>query len=176
MYQLYSFKSEFTVKKFNPNSDFQVSCSSIADGHSLDESFNANEIDIMPGERYGIMLHATMPYTGFISIDYKSMNTDSIWQTENVPLNIIPIEVEETNSELSFAIFPNPVQDVISWPSEFHPALLRIHNCCGQLVREEQPMRTSSSYNLETLTSGSHSLSFYNAKGETLSTQLFIKQ
>jgi len=106
VYQLYSFKSEFTVKKFNPNSDFQVSCSSIADGHSLDESFNANEIDIMLGERYGIMLHATMPYTGFISIDYKSMNTDSIWQTESVPLNIILIKVEETNSEQRSLFIP----------------------------------------------------------------------
>jgi hypothetical protein len=34
------------------------------------------------------------------------MNTDSIWQTESVPLNIILIKVEETNSEQRSLFIP----------------------------------------------------------------------
>jgi FtsP/CotA-like multicopper oxidase with cupredoxin domain len=86
-----------------------------SDGRPLPNAIISDTVEIMPGERYGVMLQASVQFNDSIAIQYIDMNTDSVWNTQYVQVNISGIySVPEIKKPASISVFPNPSNDFIT--------------------------------------------------------------
>ena len=84
-----------------------------SDGRPLPKSFAADTLDVMPGERYGIMLSAPASLQADVKINFIDMNTRLIHGSELVPINIVfNVAVEgKAGVQKKIRISPNPTTD-----------------------------------------------------------------
>jgi FtsP/CotA-like multicopper oxidase with cupredoxin domain len=122
-----------------------------SDGRPLDESVDTDTIEVAPGERYGVLLQPTEMFSGSVAVQYRSMNTGEIWNTQNVTVAISPLAVGH-DSELHSAPYPNPAANLLHVPFEGHYAISDIMG----VVRLEG--RTDGEIQLGTLPPGSYRL------------------
>lgn len=107
-----------------------------SDGRPLPNSVNADTVYVSPGERYGVILTPSAQFTGNILVQYMNMNTDSVWNTQNVPVVINGFySVEELRKHNGFSVFPNPSNSVVIIQS---PGVtirrLEVYNLLGELL------------------------------------------
>ena len=88
-----------------------------SDGRPLPVAYNADTLVIGPGERYGVMLSASQPFSGQIEVAYHNMNNQAKEAAEFVPITILnPIGLDATlepNQHLT--IWPNPAGDQVNF-------------------------------------------------------------
>lgn len=83
-----------------------------SDGRPLPNAIINDTVEIMPGERFGVMLNPSAQLTGVVKVQYLDMNTDSVWETENVPVTISGfVGVKELEISSGINIYPNPATD-----------------------------------------------------------------
>lgn len=70
---------------FPPQVDAEVIDS---DGRPVPNPFFTDTLYMMPGERYGVMLTPLQEFDGSIDMGYMDMNTDSVWDTEEIPIHV----------------------------------------------------------------------------------------
>lgn len=84
-----------------------------SDGRPLPNALNEDTLEVAPGERYGIMLEATTEFSDSVTVQFVNMNTDSVWNVQQVPVEIRGhIGVEKPDiSPIQLTVSPNPAQD-----------------------------------------------------------------
>ena len=107
-----------------------------SDGRPLPSPVNSDTVEISPGERYGVMLTPDAEFNGTIAVEYRSMNTDSVWGVEAVPCQISGyFGLDEPNLESSLVSQPNPFQDRLVLRSDIpmaSDARVLVHDILGR--------------------------------------------
>ncbi len=81
-----------------------------SDGRPLPSEIISDTLEIAPGERYGVMLNPSAQLIANIEVQFINMNTDSIWNSQFVPVNISGFSSENEMGAGSWKleVFPNP--------------------------------------------------------------------
>jgi FtsP/CotA-like multicopper oxidase with cupredoxin domain len=160
-----------------------------SDGRPLPNSINNDTVMIMPGERYGVMLNPQAQFTDSVSVSYINMNTDSVWNTQQVPVNISGFfAVNDLADENMISIYPNPVRmDSYGAISQINIRYqgkektsnvdVSIINSLGQLVMQESKQSTNNSFSLDVsgLSNGLYFIKL-NINGNYLNKKLLISK
>lgn len=113
-----------------------------SDGRPLPSAIRNDTLIVMPGERYGVMLNGSAQYTGTINVSYSDMNTDSIWNTQKVPVTISGfLSVKDNKVESQVSIYPNPASDILYVTFKNYESKnlqYSIINQLGQVVKQEK--------------------------------------
>lgn len=125
-----------------------------SDGRPLPKSRLVDTLDVLPGERYGVMLHSTDELTDFIQVLYCNMNT---YQIKNIQKVDIKLSLPQGINTLSFnknemLAYPNPTTDLlhIKWFNNNMEGRLKLINNQGTVILEEEILPNSTLTNLMT--------------------------
>lgn len=152
-----------------------------SDGRPLDMAERSDTVVIMPGERYGVMLNATTQYTGTVNVEYLDMNTDLVWNTQKIPINIngfISVkEYDKLNSQVN--VYPNPASNmlnVVLKSTEFSYPGYSIINSLGQVIKQEKLNNNNNSFYIDVnhLENGIYFIKFTNKNGSSTSKKFHI--
>lgn len=113
-----------------------------SDGRPLPKSRQADTLDVLPGERYGVMLSSSNEITDFIKVLYCNMNT---YQVANIQKVAIKLSLPNGISDYSFnknemLAYPNPSNELLhlKWFVNNKQGRLRLINELGTVILEEQ--------------------------------------
>jgi FtsP/CotA-like multicopper oxidase with cupredoxin domain len=82
-----------------------------SDGRPLPNAINSDTVNVAPGERYGVMLTPSVEFSGTIEVQFESMNTGLVLQSEFPPVDIVGYYgISENNANSGMTILPNPAQ------------------------------------------------------------------
>ncbi len=94
-----------------------------SDGRPIPTALQLDTLEIMPGERYGVLLQSSVDLNSVLSVDYFDLNTGSVVNTQNVNVTVEGLvghdELQEPNE---WTIYPNPSTDVITLKAPDLPA------------------------------------------------------
>lgn len=118
-----------------------------SDGRPLPKPLRKDTVEVMPGERYGVMLTPTTEESGNVRVQYSNMNTYQVEGVENIAYvisNTLAVE-RPTYQENLFTLFPNPAKDNVKISCQDMEALkeLVIINSLGNEV-ERIDLRSAS--------------------------------
>ena len=105
-----------------------------SDGRPLPNLITSDTLNIMPGERYGVMLTPSSQIVDSVIVNYINMNTGVICGTEYVPVTISGfIGLNEFKNDFFAEAFPNPVADLLTvkW-NQGEVKSLEVYNALGQ--------------------------------------------
>ncbi len=134
-----------------------------SDGRPLPNAIRNDTVNVMPGERYGVMLNCKADFKGTIQVNYVNMNSDSTWNTQKVPVTIGAVGIKENDLVNSLvSIYPNPASNVLEVvltdKNDLKKNEYAIINSIGQIVSEGQIMKdpniNSFSINVSHLNNG----------------------
>lgn len=113
-----------------------------SDGRPLPNAITNDTIEVMPGERYGILLNPVSQFTDSIKMSYINTNTDSVWNTQHIPVIISGIySVKEIEMSSMINAFPNPAKNYVNinltTPEKYKIVTCSIVNSLGQIVLQE---------------------------------------
>lgn len=125
-----------------------------SDGRPLPKSRFADTLEVLPGERYGVMLTSSNEITDDIKVLYCNMNTYQVAKIQKVALKIaLPqgINSDFSNSSKMLA-YPNPSSEqlYIKWYENNIAGQLRLINDLGSIILEEQISANNALTNLVT--------------------------
>jgi len=125
-----------------------------SDGRPLPNAIKNDTVELMPGERYGVMFHSNTQFADSISISYINMNTDSIWNIQYVPVTISGLfSVDEPSTGGMISIFPNPATSHVQVSYYTKEKANNLHvlvmNSLGQSVLEENKQSLNNSFDLD---------------------------
>ena len=86
-----------------------------SDGRPLPTEFISDTIEILPGERYGVLVESAIEFQDVVTIEYFNLNTGNVENTQQAIVNIsgfVGIE-EKNNSFEEIDLFPNPATNKI---------------------------------------------------------------
>jgi len=105
-----------------------------SDGRPLPNSITSDTVEVMPGERYGVMLTPSAQITDSIIVNFLSMNTDSVYGTEYPPVVINGFfSVKKNIQDSPITIYPNPTKGSFT-VSGAKDAGIEIFDVLGQLL------------------------------------------
>jgi len=113
------------------------------DGRPLPKSIRTDTVEVMPGERYGVMLNPTALYKGTVAVGYANMNTNVFENVQHVPVNIHdPVSVKENEKlEAMITMYPNPAVNelfITSASKDILDVELEFINSLGQQVSKNK--------------------------------------
>lgn len=106
----------------------------MSDGRVLPNSFNVEELEVYPGERFSVVIQPPNNFLGNIQATYFSMinkeeeHTNLIKIQEGVPVSISPI------SASSFSIYPNPTQGILVLETLAQNLQLALYSVEGRMI------------------------------------------
>ena len=156
---------------FPPEVDTEVIDS---DGRPIPNPFFNDTLYMMPGERYGIMLTPLQEFDGIIGVEYIDMNTDSVWDTEEVPIHVEGMigiaEAVTSGVQLQYdAVAHTLIMEQLKRPAE-----LRLFDALGRLI-VQQRIPTGPSLRLPQMAPGAYVAVLTDAHGDPLATTRFVK-
>ena len=111
-----------------------------SDGRPLPSAIKNDTLEIMPGERFGVLLKCANTYSGNIQVGYVNMNTDSVWNTQNVPVNIGVTDISENEADALVQVYPNPASQelevVLTDKNDLKSEQYSIIDALGQVVTQ----------------------------------------
>lgn len=108
-----------------------------SDGRPLPTAEIADTIDIMPGERYGVLFNPTTELMESIQIEYFNLNRPEVIEnTQSITAEIIGfLEVDNLREGLSINVYPNPASTVLSLDFKGLPVeSVKVYNMLGEQV------------------------------------------
>ena len=123
-----------------------------SDGRPLPTVEYSDTLEILPGERYQVLLESTIEFSDSISVDYFNLNTQYIVNTQLVPVNLSGFVSVSEVFENQVTIYPNPVKDKLflsNFIGEF-----AIHDVSGKFIVEGFASNTNSSIDVGELSKG----------------------
>jgi hypothetical protein len=114
-----------------------------SDGRPLPHALVRDTVELLPGERYGMMLNPLTQFTDSVKISYVNCNTDSVWNNQYIPVIISGIyAVNSIDHPAWFSVFPNPAKEVINLQNNtgkiYSNASVCLINLLGETVMEEK--------------------------------------
>ena len=123
-----------------------------SDGRPLPNVESSDTLEILPGERYQVLLQPTIEFTDSISVDYFNLNTQNIADIQMIPLNVSGfVSVDEVFGS-QVTIYPNPVKDKLFF-SNFTEKFT-IHDVRGKSIIQGNVSSTNSSIDVSKLSKG----------------------
>jgi FtsP/CotA-like multicopper oxidase with cupredoxin domain len=145
-----------------------------SDGRPLPNAIINDTCYMMPGERYGIMLQASIQATASVTMDYIDMNTGNTTFSQPVPVEIngvIGIKENKKNSS-TFSLYPNPTQETITVQTNSDVFEIEILNSIGQIVLSKT---YTEQINVSELNKGIYIIRLKGKSGN-FSTSKFVKE
>ncbi|MDQ3189954.1 MAG: multicopper oxidase domain-containing protein [Bacteroidota bacterium] len=123
------------------------------DGRPMPVAIRSDSIDIMPGERFGVMLNSSGQYNGLVEVSYLNMNTDSIWNKQYVPVSIQGyVGLDKNSSDDFINVFPNPASNYIEIKiadKEENKVEFSLINSLGQITKHQKINNSSEIYKMD---------------------------
>jgi FtsP/CotA-like multicopper oxidase with cupredoxin domain len=88
-----------------------------SDGRPLLSPIENDTVEVAPGERYGMMLTMPDQLNDVVRIEYVNMNTDSIWNTQRVPISTSALKVASPDQSVVNP-YPNPASAILYFGSD----------------------------------------------------------
>ncbi|HET6243172.1 MAG: multicopper oxidase domain-containing protein [Bacteroidetes bacterium] len=124
-----------------------------SDGRPMPNAIQSDTLEIMPGERFEVMLNASGQFTGNVIVKYLNMNTDSVWNVQYVPVAINGyVGLNENTLDNPVHVFPNPTDNYleISFKNKDKDKInFTLINALGQVVKSGNSEKTHESLILE---------------------------
>lgn len=112
-----------------------------SDGRPLPEVEFTNEIEVMPGERYGVLIETTDSLMDSIHVEYFNLNTSELAGQETI--NIVVLNTLNTRDlSNTIEIYPNPITN--GWiqvdipSSNIYSKEFQLFDLAGRIVRKGQ--------------------------------------
>lgn len=87
-----------------------------SDGRPLPKTFDGTEIEVYPGERYGVLIHCDEVLDTVISIQYKDLNTHQSLNEQQVIFSFKQRwgKAEFIEDNTSIQVYPNPTSSLLT--------------------------------------------------------------
>ncbi|TAH26154.1 MAG: hypothetical protein EAZ07_05555 [Cytophagales bacterium] len=112
-----------------------------SDGRPLPKSYIADTLNVLPGERYGVMVSSSSSLFEKVKVNFIDMNNQVSKGIEEIPINVVNnVSIDKKSKyQSSIQIAPNPAQETIrislNIPSK-PPYMLRIKDLFGRTISE----------------------------------------
>jgi hypothetical protein len=116
---------------------------------------------LLPGERYGVLLESSTLFTDSIQVDYFSLNTGEVWNTQYVDVDVDGFLNIETLDETSLKVYPNPTNGslVVNLPSSGGTTkTVTVVNLIGELIMTQKFTGEEHTIDLINLQTGTYLL------------------
>ena len=149
-----------------------------SDGRPLPSPFISDTIELLPGERYGVLIESAIEFQDIVSIEYFDLNTGIVTNTQEAIVDIngfVGIEDNEIYAS-ELIIYPNPAKNELnlSLPQDYLGEIdIQILNMLGQLVFEQN--NAPKTINIESLNDGAYIIKVIH-QNEQLNKKLIIKR
>ena len=138
-----------------------------SDGRPLPNVEISDTLEVLPGERYQVLLKSTVEFSDSISVYYFNLNTQNIENTQMIPVNISGVFLSIMDDMLhDFYTFPNPVTDILYFSENI--GKIKITDMNGKLVFTH--LQNTNKINVSNLKSA-----YYLLESDGLKTK-FMKQ
>lgn len=155
-----------------------------SDGRPLPITNYSDTIDVLPGERFGVLIEADNEFTDSINIEFFNLNTEVLQNTQYVPVIIEGAQSSYSNSLdiNSLNIFPNPstgssmIEFIANSDQE---ATIMVRDIHGHIVYNELSLCkkgiNNKQINISPISSGIYFLTL-NINQENISKKIIINQ
>ena len=151
-----------------------------SDGRPIPNAFFTDTLDMMPGERYGVMLTPLQEFDGMLAMGYVDMDTDSLWDTQDVPIHVQgTIGYGEPAFGAGAVIYPNPAWEHITL--RLPPTMsaiadhLTVSDVLGRPMIWER-YATDVPVDMKALPSGAYTLRLFDRSGVRLLAEGFLRE
>ncbi len=149
-----------------------------SDGRPLPVEILSDTIDIMPGERYGVLLNPTTEFSSTAQIEYFDLNTQVVSNTQNIDVEVDGFLGNPELTKDDFEIYPNPTRGQFTVNLSALNAMsrdLKIFSVNGQLMLHQKLRSTTSlQMNLDSWQNGLYLVQIQTEK-EIITKKLVIK-
>ena len=132
-----------------------------SDGRPLPVAYSSDTLVILPGERYGVLLESSTLLVDSIQVDYFSLNTEEVWNTQYVNVNVAGyLNTVQLEGEV-LSIYPNPFNNEVSIHVPSSAGKLKelcLVNMVGQVLIEGEFTSEKRTLDLLNLQSGTYLL------------------
>lgn len=132
-----------------------------SDGRPLPLAYSSDTLILLPGERYGVLLESSVLFNDSVEVDYFSLNTEEISNTQYVEVTVEGFLSTVKLDEKSLAIYPNPTSEalIVNLPSsEGQVKRLRLIDVLGKAVISKDYSNEEYNLNIANLQSGTYLL------------------
>lgn len=151
-----------------------------SDGRPLPTNEFSDTLDIMPGERYGVLLNSTTELTETIEVEYFNLNTPGIVEnTQLVPVNINGfLTIKNLEGMESIKTYPNPASDKVYIDFDnLEVEKLEVYNILGETVYSIKAIENKNNLELNvTHWKNGVYIIRYTTKGKLMTKKLTIKK
>jgi FtsP/CotA-like multicopper oxidase with cupredoxin domain len=84
-----------------------------SDGRPLPNIEVSDTLEILPGERYQVLLQSSIEFSDSISVDYFNLNTQNIANTQKVPVSVSGFVSSVNDIKKEVLFYPNPVSNAL---------------------------------------------------------------
>lgn len=107
-----------------------------SDGRPLPSMEFSDTLEVLPGERYQVLLQSTYDFAGNVLVDYFDLNTQMVHNTQSVPVDVLEaLSVEDENNR-NANIYPNPTTQSLNISNI--QGLIHLMDVYGKIVLEQE--------------------------------------
>lgn len=107
-----------------------------SDGRPLPAIEYSDSLTVMPGERYQVLLQSTFEFEDTIELDFFNLNTQTIANTQHIPVLISGYFSQVENEIDKIKLYPNPSSDIVSFSKEIES--IKLLDSKGRLLFTKQ--------------------------------------
>ena len=107
-----------------------------SDGRPFPSIEYSDSLTVMPGERYQVLLQSTYELEDNIEIDYFSLNTLSVANTQNIHVSISGYFSQNESTNEIIKLYPNPSSSKISFSKEIN--FIHLFDNNGRLLKTKR--------------------------------------
>ena len=123
-----------------------------SDGRPLPSIEITDTLEVLPGERYQVLLQSTIEIMDSISVKYFNLNTQNIENTQIVPVNISGFISSVDDLSEDSHIYPNPTNGKLNLVNV--KGKINIYDSFGKLILESTLNTTEENIDVSHLNSG----------------------
>lgn len=126
-----------------------------SDGRPLPTTYISDTIELLPGERYGVLVESSVDLMDVIDVEFFDLNTGGLKNTQQINVDIHGMVGLDELSTTEPIVYPNPASKelYVKVPNGID-AEVEIRNMLGQTVLDQQ--KATAPVNLSALKSGTY--------------------
>lgn len=122
--------------KFNFPAELQAEVF-MSDGRVLPNSFDVQELEVYPGERFSVIIQPPNNFSGNVEATYYSMISKEELHTNNIKIQEgVPVSISESEIQ-SFRLYPNPAQGFFMLQTQNQNDQMTLFSSDGRIVWQE---------------------------------------
>ena len=148
-----------------------------SDGRPFSMNEFSDTIEVMPGERYGVLLNPTSELSGLITVKYFNLNTPNVTDNTQHISAIINGVLELNNGDTmeTIRVYPNPAHQTVHLEFENKTVEnIEIYNILGEIIFSCDDTQTKLDINVTQWSNGEYLIK-YILNGQIRTKKLIIK-